>query len=123
MADEATIQEIVARPYTRMFTPDDGMYVGRVLEFPGCHAEGEDIAEALTNLDEALAGIVDSMLDHGDAIPEPLNTREYSGRLALRLPPSLHGRIAERAALEGISLNRWLSDAIAAAAGDTKPAA
>jgi antitoxin HicB len=64
-------------------------------------------------LEDAFAGVLHVMLEHGDPIPEPLATREYSGRLALRLPPSLHRRVAERAALENVSLNRYLSDLIA----------
>ena len=67
-------------------------------------------------LDDAFGGVLHVMVDHGDPIPAPLATREYSGRLALRLPSSLHRRVAERAALEHVSLNRYLSDLIARSA-------
>lgn len=109
------VDRIAARAYVRMLIPDieDGGYVARVLEFPGCISEGDTPDEAIANVDEALRGIIASMLDRNDAIPEPLSEHEYSGRLNLRIPPSLHARAAERAAIEGVSLNRLLSDAIA----------
>lgn len=117
MADDSVVGAIVARAYTRMFTLEDGIYSGRVLEFPGCNGEGETLEEAWHDLDEALAGIVDVRLDTGEPIPQPLHLREYSGRMMLRIPPSLHARAVEAASIEGVSLNRWLSDAVAMAAG------
>ena len=112
-ADE--IRTIAARPYTRMLIPDieDGGYVARVLEFPGCISEGDTPNEAIANIEEALEAVIESMLLRGDPIPEAVSSREYSGRLNLRIPPTLHARATERAALEGVSLNRLLSDAVA----------
>ncbi len=114
-ASSQEVERIVARPYVRMLVPDveDGGYTARVLEFPGCISEGDSPDEAIANVDDALRGIVSVMLKRGDPIPGPLNEHEYSGRLNLRIPPSLHARAAERAAIEGVSLNRLLSDAIA----------
>ncbi len=115
---------IAARPYARMLIPDveDGGYVARVLEFPGCVSEGDTPNEAIANIEDALRLVVESMLVRGDAIPEPLSSREYSGRLNLRIPPTLHARATEHAALEGVSLNRLLSDAIAQRLGVAAPA-
>ena len=112
---------IAARPYARMLIPDveDGGYVARVLEFPGCVSEGDTPNEAIANIEDALRLVVESMLVRGDAIPEPLSSREYSGRLNLRIPPKLHARATEHAAL---SLNRLLSDAIAQRLGVAAPA-
>ena len=112
-ADE--VRSLAARPYARMLIPDleDGGYVARVLEFPGCISEGDTPNEAIGNIEEALEAVIESMLLRGDPIPEPLADRDFSGRLNLRIPPSLHARASERAALEGVSLNRLLSDAVA----------
>ncbi len=109
------VERIASQPYARMLIPDieDGGYVARVLEFPGCISEGDTPNEAIENIEEALRLIVEVMVERGDAIPEPLSTREFSGRLNLRIPPTLHARATERAALEGVSLNRLLSDAVA----------
>jgi len=49
-------------------------------------------------------------------IPEPENdfqtTMNYSGRVTLRIPKSLHRQAAERALLNGVSLNSFLNEAI-----------
>ncbi len=108
------VQAILARPYTRVVTRgEDGIYTSTVVEIPGVISEGETPAEAFDNLDEAFALVVEIMLDDGDRFPEPIEPNKYSGRLQLRLPPSLHRRAAIRAHVEGVSLNRMLSDAVA----------
>ena len=63
---------------------------------------------------------VESELDQGRAIPEPIEEREYSGRLSLRIPSSLHQQLAHRAELNRTSLNRTIVDAIAAYLGDLR---
>lgn len=69
---EQQIQAILRRPYHRVITgePVEG-YLGEVPELPGCLTAGETAAEALQNLDEAMAVWVESALAHGDPIPEP----------------------------------------------------
>jgi hypothetical protein len=37
----------------------------------------------------------------------------YSGNLRLRLPVSLHGRLAREAEREGVSLNQWIVSRLA----------
>lgn len=39
-------------------------------------------------------------------------TKEFSGRFNLRIPPSLHGEIANRAAAEDKSINQWVSEVL-----------
>ena len=51
--------------------------------------------------------LIDSALKKGEKIPEP--QRRHTGNLRLRLPVSLHGRLAAREAeREGVSLNQWI---------------
>ncbi len=38
--------------------------------------------------------------------------KEYSGRFNLRVPPELHMEISTRAAAEGKSLNKWVTNVI-----------
>ena len=56
---------------------------------------------------------IESELEAGQPIPSPLDPQTFSGRVTLRLPPSVHQRAAILAELEGVSLNRLLSAAIA----------
>lgn len=109
----------VAARYSRLLVREkEGGYSAEVLEFPGCYATGETADEAMDNLDAAIAGWVESELEQGHDIPEPFGDDEVSGRLTLRLPPSLHRRALMLAAVEKISLNRFLTAAIARYVGE-----
>jgi predicted HicB family RNase H-like nuclease len=58
-------------------------------------------------------------LDLGQDIPVPSTSQDYGGKIALRLPRSLHRRAAELADREGVSLNQFLVAAIAEKVGAT----
>ena len=45
------------------------------------------------------------MIEDKEKIPEPVD-KTYSGKFNLRLPKSLHKKLAEEAEEEGISLNQ-----------------
>ncbi|MGB4860983.1 MAG: type II toxin-antitoxin system HicB family antitoxin [Tepidiformaceae bacterium] len=70
---EAEVQRRLRLPYHRVIfgDPVDG-YMGEVAELPGCYTSGTTPAEALENLDEAMAGWVESCLISGDPIPDPV---------------------------------------------------
>lgn len=117
MTDDARIEEAVraavAAPYTRVFTREaDGRYSTSVLELPGCYSSGDTAEEAMDMLDEAIALWVEVELDDGHDIPPPSRAIEYPGRLTLPLVPSIHERAAQLAQHEGVSLNRYLANAI-----------
>ncbi len=112
------LDRVLAAPYARTLLKDPDGYGAQVLEFPGCYSAGATAREAIDNLDAAIALWVGAALAQGQSIPEPFATAEYSGRVTLRLPPDTHRRAVQAAALQGISLNRWLSDAIARATGE-----
>jgi predicted RNase H-like HicB family nuclease len=69
---ELEIERRLRMPYHRVISgaPEDG-YLGQVAEFPGCYTAGDTPAEALANLEEAMAGWIESCLAHGDPIPDP----------------------------------------------------
>lgn len=112
--DEAGVIEAAQRgPYARILTRDeDGRYAAEVLEFPGCLSSGDSAEEAMANLDEAIEVWVGATLDEGAEVPPPMLSSEFSGRVTLRLLPSVHERAAMLARREGVSLNRLLSNAV-----------
>lgn len=118
MTDRAVLEQadaVVARPYTfTLVRNEDGVWTSGVLEMPGVVSEGDDPAEAIEMARDALRELAIVRLEDGIDIPEPFETRDYSGRLQLRIPPGLHRRAAMLAAQEGVSLNRWLSATVAA---------
>ena len=45
----------------------------------------------------------------GEAVPEPIADRNYSGKFMVHLPPESHRALAIQAAEQGVSLNRLVS--------------
>lgn len=69
---EREIQRRVRLPYHRVISGDDVEgYLGEVIELPGCLTAGATPAEALANLDEAMAAWFESALKNDLRIPEP----------------------------------------------------
>jgi predicted RNase H-like HicB family nuclease len=109
-----TPQDYLNKPYARQLTPDEsGGYVATILEFPGCIAEGDTPDEALENLNNAAESWIEAALAGGQYIRDPIDFGGFSGKLALRLPRTLHRQAAELAELEKCSLNQLLVTAIA----------
>lgn len=108
-------------PYTRRLVPDeDGGYSATVQEFPGCIADGDSAEEALENLRKVAISWIQSHVELGQNVPDPIAFGRYSGKVALRIPRGLHKRAAELSALEGVSLNQLLTTAISFYVGQRK---
>lgn len=109
---------ILARPYARRLTPDEsGGYTATIQEFPGCIADGDSPNEALTNLEAAALSWIEAQLSLNQPIPEPIALHGYSGKIALRIPRGLHKRVAEMASSDGVSINQFLTNALATFVG------
>jgi predicted RNase H-like HicB family nuclease len=112
--DMRSLEEYVKKPYVRILIPDeDGGYSAEILEFPGCFAEGDTAGEAMRALERAAGSWIQAALDQGQDIPEPYQNQGYGGKIALRLPRSLHRQAVRLAARDGVSLNQFLVAAIA----------
>ena len=105
------LEYYMSLPYTFTVQPyndESGCYyVSRVIELSGCHSDGATKEEALANLHEAMEGYIEVKLEYGDPIPEPVNVDGYSGKFLLRLPKTLHQKLAFEAEKEGVSLNQY----------------
>ena len=109
----AKVREYLDQPYH----DPDGYYVAEVVELPGCMSDGDTEAEALANLTEAMTAWLEAMLLTGQPVPAPLDETTYGGKYALRMPKSLHERLAKQAEREGVSLNQWLVTLLAQGSG------
>ena len=85
--------------------PDEEYWVAEVSDLAGCLADGGTPDEAVENLVEAKKLWGTARLEEGFEVPEPSDTRSYSGRILVRLPKSLHKRLAAAGRREGMSLN------------------
>ncbi len=111
-------EEYINEPYTRILIPnEDGSYSAEILEFSGCFAEGETANEAMENLVNAALAWLESCIEQGLDIPEPFENQDFGGKIALRLPRSLHRQASRMAERDGVSLNQFLVSAISARVG------
>ncbi len=83
-------------------------YYGKVLELDGCQSTGDTIDELYENLREAMEGYIETKLENGFEVPEPASAENYSGKFNVRLPKTLHQRLAIEAEREGVSLNQYV---------------
>ena len=106
-----TLQDYMKLPYTRIvkeINDESGHYFhGRILELDGCQSTGDTAEELHEALTEALEGNLEVRLEKGLPIPKPVDVEDYSGKFVVRVPKSLHMRLAEEAKREGVSLNQY----------------
>jgi antitoxin HicB len=68
-----SIEYYLSLPYTIDIIPDEdeGGYVARIRELPGCLTQADTWEELLFMIEDAKRAWLESALKHGDAIPEP----------------------------------------------------
>ncbi|MGH6900811.1 MAG: toxin-antitoxin system HicB family antitoxin [Geminicoccaceae bacterium] len=86
---------------------EGGGYLIEFPDLPGCLSDGATIEAALASGADALRSWIATAWEFGDPVPPPSCPSDdaYSGRWNMRVPRSLHRRLAERAKAEGVSLN------------------
>jgi len=109
------LEEYLKRPYTRILIPDDesNTFTAEILEFPGCIAQGDTAKEVYERLEDAARAWIEAALALGQEVPPPSLEHGYGGKIALRLPKSLHRQVAMAAKRDGTSLNQFIVAAIA----------
>lgn len=117
-----TLSDYVDLPYHVTITHEDGTppdeaWVAQVEELEGCAARGSTPQVAAASLREALEAWIALALARGRQIPLPRPAATHSGRLLLRMAPSLHADLARAAEREDVSLNQFVSNALAGAVG------
>jgi hypothetical protein len=50
---------------------------------------------------------IETKLENNFDVPAPLDNNKFSGKFVVRIPKSLHARLAIEAKREGISLNQY----------------
>ena len=50
---------------------------------------------------------IETKLEGGFPVPQPINDSQFSGKFVLRIPKTLHARLAMEAEKEGVSLNQY----------------
>lgn len=113
------IKEYLSLPYSytvgRDTENDDKEYFYvQVNELPGCVSDGDTPEEALKNIKDAMYDWIETALINNEKVPTPEN---YSGKFTVRISSSLHRDLITKANREGVSINQFISTAIARAVG------
>ena len=104
------VRDYMKLPYTRLvqeMNDESGHYFyGRILELDGCQTTADTLSELYENLNEMMESYLEIKIENNLPIPIPQTTEKYSGKFVVRLPKTLHQRLAIEADKEGISLNQ-----------------
>ena len=92
--------------YRVLWSEEDQEHVGLCTELPSLSHLDEDFLSAAAGIRSLVASVVADMQENGEAVPEPLSLRRYSGKFVVRVAPEQHRELAMEAAEAGVSLNQ-----------------
>ena len=100
--------------YPFSVTPDpDGGYFISYPDLPGCISQVDEPGEIGPAAEEIRTLWLETAHEQGADIPLPRGGAEYSGKFVVRVPRHVHRRLAETAALDGVSLNQYVVSLLA----------
>ena len=131
---KATVARYIELPYHVMVKTEregsSAAWTASVEELPGCMARGDTPDEAVQQLRPAMEAWLSAAIAEEKEIPapardavKPRTPSSYSGRFLVRMPSELHEQLALAAERGQVSLNRYVTDALADAVSPTPPAA
>ena len=115
-------EKILDYPFTirHLSKEDGGGYLIEFPDLPGCMSDGETMEEAIENGHDAVRSWMHAAKEIKRPIPKPGELEKQSGKWVQRVPKSMHLRLVEKAAEEGVSLNTLIITMIAEALGRSK---
>lgn len=100
--------------YRILWSEEDKEYIGLCAEFPSLSWLADDQVEALRGIVELVKNCIADMEQNGETIPEPISSRNYSGRFVVRTTPDMHRQLVILASEAGVSLNRYINSRLGA---------
>ena len=95
--------------YRVTWSEEDQEYVGLCAEFSSLSWLEKSPEKALTAIRRLVHECITDMRTQNEEVPEPISTKNYSGKFMVRIPPQTHRILAIQAAESGVSLNRLVS--------------
>jgi predicted HicB family RNase H-like nuclease len=94
----------------RRIQEEDGVcFEARIRELPDIAEYADTFEDAYALAIDAIETTAEALSEQGRSMPGPISEdNEFSGRITLRLPRSLHRDLAQGARQEGVSLNQLL---------------
>lgn len=111
-------------PYTISVERRDeqgGYYIARYIELSHFIMTGDTPEEAVHELESEKREWFELNIEEGNKIPLPLQSRNYSGKVIIRMSPTLHNAIAVKSEKEEVSLNQFMVTALARSVGYDEP--
>ncbi|MDD4779357.1 MAG: type II toxin-antitoxin system HicB family antitoxin [Tissierellia bacterium] len=96
---------------SKLSDEDGGGFLATVPSLAGCMSDGETQEEALINVRDAIKCWIETAEEMGREIPLEDGYKsedDYSGKLSLRIPKSLHKQVTDMANKEGCSINQLM---------------
>lgn len=97
-----------------LFDSEKKKFIARIPELPDLQVEGENRAEAVSRIEEALEEAFRKAASDGREMPAPIDQTEFTGELTLKVTPTLHRDLAFLARHEGVDLNQLVSELLSA---------
>ena len=95
--------------YKIVWSHPDEAYIGTVAEFPHLSHIDDTLGGAFFGIVDLVGAVLLDMEQTGEEPPEPFGDRTYRGKLAVRMTPEQHRRIAIEAAEQNVSINHLLT--------------
>jgi predicted HicB family RNase H-like nuclease len=92
--------------YRVRWSSEDEAFVGTVAELASLSWLADTQHDAFLGIRALVADVLDDMRESGEAPPEAIADRSYSGKFIVRLTPEAHRQLALDAAEQHVSLNR-----------------
>ncbi len=103
-------------PLNIFWSTEDKAFIAEAPDLPGCSAWGKTEADAAREAQDAIAAWLQAARAAKRSIPKPSVAEpvsRYSGKFLVRVPRSLHARLAREAEQQGVSLNQWAATKLA----------
>jgi antitoxin HicB len=101
------------------WSEEDGEYVALIPEFPHLNALAKTPEEAAREAQVVAGLFLEDMAEIGEQPPEPQVLSSFSGQIRVRMPRTLHQKLAGRARMEDVSLNTLMVSMLAEGIGAT----
>lgn len=105
---------------SKLTEKDGGGYMAHMPELD-CYGDGDTVEEAIADVYEVAEDLVAIAMEDGKEIPLPMYFKdldEFSGKLSIRLPKTLHRQLSQRAKLEECSINQLIATYVSMGIGD-----
>lgn len=102
-----------------VWSKEDEAFIATCPEFEGLSAFGDTADQALAEAQVALSLMIEAYHAEGWELPAAASLSSYSGQFRLRVPRSLHARLADAAEADGVSLNTYAVSLLAMGVGES----